>query len=81
MIGIRFTPMSLSDTDANLYRLYAVGKITYEDALRQAQSSARLRRALLQFDQNARPRDKPPPPNPNPDPNPNPKRGKGKPQE
>lgn len=46
--------MSLSDTDANLYRLYAVGKLSYEDALRQAQSLVQLRRALLQFDQNAR---------------------------
>jgi hypothetical protein len=46
--------MSLSDADANLYRLYAVGRLSYEDALRQAQSVVELRRALLQFDQNAR---------------------------
>jgi Tfp pilus assembly ATPase PilU len=46
--------MSLSDADAKLYRLYAVGKISYEDALRQAQSVVQLRRALLGFDQNAR---------------------------
>jgi Tfp pilus assembly ATPase PilU len=46
--------MALSDADANLYRLYAVGKVTYEDALRQAQSVVQLRRALLAFDQNAR---------------------------
>jgi len=46
--------MSLSDADANLYRLYAVGKLSYEEALSQAQSVVHLRRALLQFDQNAR---------------------------
>ena len=46
--------MSLSETDANLYRQYAVGQLSYEDALRQAESVVALRRALLQFDQNAR---------------------------
>jgi Tfp pilus assembly ATPase PilU len=46
--------MSLSDADDKLYRLYAVGKVSYEDALRQAQSVVQLRRALLQFDQDSR---------------------------
>ena len=46
--------MNLSDSDANLYRLYAVGLLGYEEALGQAQSLHRLRRAMLAFDQNAR---------------------------
>jgi Tfp pilus assembly ATPase PilU len=46
--------MNLTDGDAALYRLYAVGLLNYEEALRQAQSVSRLRRALLEFDQNAR---------------------------
>lgn len=77
--------MSLSDTDANLYRLYAVGKLSYEDALRQAQSVVGLRRALLQFDQNARWKGKDgdlPAVRPGPDkPHPPKDRGKDKPQE
>jgi len=44
----------LCDFDANLYRLYAVGLVSYEDALAQAQSVSQLRRAMLGFDQNAR---------------------------
>lgn len=67
--------MSLSEADANLYRLYAVGKLSYEDALRQAQSVVGLRRALLQFDQNAR---RPSPEKPRP---PNQDRGEDEPQE
>ena len=51
----------LSDSDANLYRLYAVGLLRYEDALEQAQSVFHLRRAMLEFDQNASVR-KPPAP-------------------
>ena len=46
----------LTDSDANLYRLYAVGLLGYEDALGQAQSVFHLRRAMLEFDQNARTR-------------------------
>jgi len=46
--------MNLTDFDANLYRLYAVGLLGYEEALGQAQSLVRLRRAMLAFDQNAR---------------------------
>jgi len=46
--------IKLSDSDANLYRLYAVGLLDYEDALGQAQSLVHLRRAMLEFDQNAR---------------------------
>jgi hypothetical protein len=46
--------MNLSEADSALYRLYAVGLLTYDEALRQAQSVSRLRRALLEFDQNAR---------------------------
>ena len=44
----------LSDCDANLYRLYAVGLLSYEEALGQADSQFHLRRALLEFDQNTR---------------------------
>lgn len=47
--------MNLNDFDANLYRLYAVGLLSYEQALDQAQSLVQLRRALLAFDQNAQP--------------------------
>ena len=43
--------MNLSDADSALYRLYAVGLLTYDEAMRQAESEHRLRRALLQFDQ------------------------------
>lgn len=46
--------MNLGETDAALYRLYAVGLLTYDEALRQAQSVSRLRRAMLEFDQNSR---------------------------
>ena len=46
--------MNLSDFDANLYRLYAVGLLGYEEALGQAQSLVRLRRAMLAFDQDIR---------------------------
>jgi Tfp pilus assembly ATPase PilU len=49
--------MNLTDFDANLYRLYAVGLLGYEEALSQAQSLVRLRRAMLAFDQNARVRE------------------------
>ena len=42
---------NLSEKDAALYRLYAVGLITYDEALRQAEHESRLRRAMLQFDQ------------------------------
>ena len=45
----------LCHSDATLYRLYAVGLLSYEDALGQAQSVFHLRRALLEFDQIARP--------------------------
>jgi hypothetical protein len=45
---------NLSDSDANLYRLYAVGLLGYDEALGRAQSLVRLRRAMLAFDQNAR---------------------------
>jgi Tfp pilus assembly ATPase PilU len=48
-------PDKLSDADATLYRLYAVGLLGYEEALRQAQSVFHLRRALLEFDQQVRP--------------------------
>jgi Tfp pilus assembly ATPase PilU len=44
----------LCDFDAKLYRLYAVGALSYEDALGYARSEFKLRRALLAFDQNAR---------------------------
>lgn len=43
--------MDLTENDAALYRLYAVGLLTYDEALRQAHSEHRLRRAMLQFDQ------------------------------
>ena len=46
--------MKLTDFDANLYRLYAVGLLGYEEALGQAQSMVRLRSAMLAFDQNTR---------------------------
>jgi Tfp pilus assembly ATPase PilU len=46
--------MKLSENDAALYRLYAVGLLTYEEALKQAESESRLRRAMLQFDQTVR---------------------------
>ncbi len=46
--------MNLSENDAALYRLYAVGLLTYDEALKQAESEFRLRRALLQFDSVAR---------------------------
>ena len=46
--------MKLSEADAAVYRLYAVGLLTYEEAMRQAQSEVALRRALLQFDHIAR---------------------------
>ena len=44
--------MKLSEADSAVYRLYAVGLLTYDEAMRQAQSEVHLRRALLQFDQN-----------------------------
>jgi Tfp pilus assembly ATPase PilU len=44
---------NLSEVDAKLYRLYAVGALSYEDALEMAQSVFHLRRAMLEFDQNA----------------------------
>ena len=44
----------LCDSDADLYRRYAVGLLSYDDALGQAQSVFHLRRALLEFDQVAR---------------------------
>ena len=44
----------LSERDARLYRQYAVGLLGYDEALAQAESPFRLRRALLEFDQNAR---------------------------
>ena len=43
----------LSDSDASLYRLYAVGLLGYEEALQRAESVFHLRRAMLEFDQNA----------------------------
>ena len=43
--------MKLTEADAALYRLYAVGLLGYEEALKQAQSEFQLRRAMLQFDQ------------------------------
>ena len=46
------TVTKLSDSDANLYRLYAVGLLKYEDALEKAESLFHLRRAMLEFDQN-----------------------------
>jgi Tfp pilus assembly ATPase PilU len=46
--------MKLSEADAAVYRLYAVGLLSYEEAMRQAESEVHLRRALLQFDQVAR---------------------------
>ena len=45
---------NLGEIDAQLYRQYAVGLLGYEEALGQAQSLFRLRRALLEFDQVAR---------------------------
>lgn len=45
--------MKLDDFDANLYRLYAVGLLAYDEALGQAHSLWHLRRAMLAFDQNA----------------------------
>ena len=44
--------MALSESDAALYRLYAVGLLTYDEALKQAQSEFHLRREMLRFDQN-----------------------------
>ena len=52
---------NLGERDAHLYRQYAVGLVSYEDALAQAESQIRLRRALLEFDQNARAPIVPPP--------------------
>ena len=49
--------MDLTEFDANLYQQYAVGLLGYEEALSQAQSLFRLRRAMLAFDQNARVRE------------------------
>ena len=46
----------LGERDAQLYREYAVGLVGYEEALARAESPFRLRRALLEFDQNARQR-------------------------
>jgi hypothetical protein len=45
---------NLGERDAQLYRQYAVGLVGYEEALTQAENPSRLRRALLEFDQNAR---------------------------
>ncbi len=45
---------NLTLNDQALYRLYAVGLLKYEEALKQADSEVYLRRALLQFDQVAR---------------------------
>ena len=42
--------MRLDGKDAALYRLYAVGSLTFEEALKQAQSEVRLVRAMLHFD-------------------------------
>ena len=47
----------LCEFDAKLYSLYAVGLLSYDEALSQAKSDFQLRRALLAFDQNARVRD------------------------
>ena len=44
---------NLSEVDTKLYRLYAVGLLSYENALEMAQSVFHLRRAMLEFDQNA----------------------------
>ena len=49
--------MNLTAFDAKLYRLYAVGALGYEQALRHAESEFRLRRAMLAFDQAARVRE------------------------
>jgi len=45
---------NLGERDARLYRQYAVGLVKYEEALARAENPSRLRRALLEFDQNAR---------------------------
>ena len=50
------TSTKLGELDAHLYRQYAVGLLGYEEALARAESPVRLRRALLEFDQNARAR-------------------------
>ena len=44
----------LAERDTQLYLQYAVGLLGYEEALARAESPFRLRRALLEFDQNAR---------------------------
>jgi hypothetical protein len=49
----------LSENDAALYRLYAVGMLKYEEALNQAENESRLRRAMLHFDQAAKMGDRP----------------------
>jgi Tfp pilus assembly ATPase PilU len=53
------TIAKLTDADFDLYRRYAVGLITYDEAMRAAESEFHLRRALLQFDQNTQPRNSP----------------------
>jgi Tfp pilus assembly ATPase PilU len=45
---------NLTINDQALYRLYAVGMLTYEEALKQADSEVYLRRAMLEFDQLAK---------------------------
>ena len=45
---------NLGERDTQLYLQYAVGLVGYEEALARAESPFRLRRALLEFDQNAR---------------------------
>ena len=42
--------MRLDGKDAALYRLYAVGGLTFDEALKQAESEVRLVRAMLHFD-------------------------------
>jgi hypothetical protein len=54
MCHVAMAANNLGEFDAQLYRQYAVGLLGYEEALGQAQSLFRLRRALLEFDQNAR---------------------------
>jgi len=44
----------LAERDNQLYLQYAVGLVGYEEALARAESPFRLRRAMLEFDQNAR---------------------------
>ena len=54
MSNVAMGAINLAERDAQLYLKYAVGLLGYEEALAQAESPARLRRALLEFDQNLR---------------------------